>query len=333
MQKFWTKIDMENKNKKNERTVILNITGACGNQFFQYAFARMIQESTNSKLVINYKYVCNMDGLWEGSDNLLSHFNTTDYTYTIDDKFNSKLFILKVIGKLRQIFHLYELQKKSFLFIDFLSRWLPYIGIYYYGSAYKNFPISNCRTIIVQGYFESPKYFHKIDGIIKKELTPKHPLLDKNQFLYDKITETESVCITIKRQDIENKNISDIYTYDISYFYTGIKYIKKQVTNPVFFVFSDNIEWCRKNLTLEGEYYFETDRNPVWEKIRLMSACKHFIIHNSTFSWWAQHLSPNKDKIVLAPVKWLQRDDQPIDIYEDNWLYITPDGKITDKHE
>ena len=86
-------------------------------------------------------------------------------------------------------------------------------------------------------------------------------------------------------------------------------------------------------MSIDGECYFETEGNPIWEKIRLMSACKHFIIHNSTFSWWAQHLSSNTDKIVLAPVKWTQRDDQPIDIYEDNWLYIMPDGRISGHHE
>lgn len=321
------------KMKEKRRTVILCINGACGNQFFQYSFARYLQKCTNAQLVINYSAIRGNEGLWEGSDNLLSHFHTTDYTYTIDDKFNLKLFILKIIKKFRQIFRLYEFKKTTFWFIEFISKWLPYFGVYYYDTPYKKFPMSKCRTMIVHGYFESPKYFAKIDETIKKELQPKHPLLDKNLNLYNKINETESVCITIKRQDIENQAISAVYSYDISYFYTGIKYIKKQVINPVFFIFSDDIDWCKKNLRIEGEHYFETDGNPVWEKIRLMSACKHFIIHNSTFSWWAQHLSPNKDKIVLAPVKWMQRDDQPIDIYEDNWLYITPEGKITNKHE
>jgi hypothetical protein len=133
--------------------------------------------------------------------------------------------------------------------------------------------------------------------------------------------------------DVNNEEIADIYQYDINYFYRAVEYIKSKVENPVFIIFSDDVEWCKENFHIDAPTYYETSGNPIWEKIRLMSGCKHFIIHNSTFSWWAQHLSQNKDKIVIAPTKWMQRDDQPIDIYEDGWVYLTPDGQFVDEHE
>ena len=317
---------MGNRHKR----ITLYINGACGNQFFQYAFARLIQEKTGAELVINYSGVQKTKGLWAGSDNLLKDFNTVDYEYTVKEE--PKFFWVKVAGKIRQLFHLEDYQKKTFRFTSTVSKLLFPLGIYYYDAAYKKFPISTKNNIVIKGYFESPKYFAEIDDKIKAELTPKHELIETNKDFYDRIMSTQSVCITIKRQDIENADITDVYKYDMSYFYTGIQYIKSKVSNPVFFVFADDIAWCRENVKIDGEVHFETDGNPIWEKIRLMSGCKHFIIHNSTFSWWVQHLSTYRDKIVLAPVKWMQRDDQPIDLYEDNWLYITPDGKITDNH-
>jgi hypothetical protein len=119
----------------------------------------------------------------------------------------------------------------------------------------------------------------------------------------------------------------------MNYFYQAVNYIRERESNPVFVIFSDNVDWCRENFLLEGEVYYETPNNPIWEKVRLMSGCKHFIIHNSTFSWWVQHLSRREGTMVIAPVKWMLRDDQPIDIYEDNWIFMRNDGTIQDTHE
>ena len=68
-----------------------------------------------------------------------------------------------------------------------------------------------------------------------------------------------------------------------------IEAIKKNIENPVFFMFSDDIEWMKNNIHTECVTYYEDGTDPVWEKLRLMSACKHSIVLNSTFSWWTQY--------------------------------------------
>jgi hypothetical protein len=108
------------------------------------------------------------------------------------------------------------------------------------------------------------------------------------------------------------------------YFYKGINVIKGKITNPIFFIFSDDIDWVKNNMEFKNtKIYFEYGKDPVWEKLRLMYSCKHFIISNSTFSWWAQYLARNIDKIVVAPNRW--RNYRRIaDVYEPHWILIEP---------
>lgn len=81
--------------------------------------------------------------------------------------------------------------------------------------------------------------------------------------------------------------------------------MQELVEDPVICFFSDDIKWVKTNIKIEGaKVYYESGEDPVWEKLRLMYSCKNFIISNSTFSWWAQYLSKNPNKIVISPNRW-----------------------------
>ena len=306
--------------------------GNAGNQFFQYAFARVLQEKYGGELVINYEEVASDKFSWSGSDNLLKEFNVVPYEYTLSDDKNPHKVLTKYISKVECKLHLKAYTVKTYKFCLFIAKHFEKFGIYYFSAAFFPFRFPRQRNIYLKGYFESPLYFREIDDKICEELKPRHEVLDQNRELYEKICSSQSVCISIKRMDVDNDEISDIYEYDINYFYHAVDYIQTHVDSPVWFVFSDNIEWCKENFHIDGEVHFETEGNPIWEKVRLMSSCKHFIIHNSTFSWWVQHLSQNRDKIVITPARWMIRDDQPIDIYEDYFVYMDNQGNVLDYH-
>lgn len=310
--------------------IYLVIQGACGNQFFQYAFARAMQEKTGEKLVIDFKCVRDNPDLWAHSDEVMTYFNTKYEEGNADNLIQSK--IIDFLQYIECKFKLEYFTKKRYWFLKCCSKLLNPLGVYYFDAAYYRFPIAKTKNKVIRGFFESPKYFAEIDDLICEELEPKYPLLQKNQELYDKIMKSESVCVTIKRQDIENAEIKDVYDYSVTYFYNAIEYLKKLKPQIKLFVFSDDIEWCKNNLNFKEETFFESGTDPIWEKVRLMSSCKNFIIHNSTFSWWVQHLSRNKNKVVIAPPKWMQRDDQPIDIYEETWIYLDDFGKKIENH-
>ena len=91
----------------------------------------------------------------------------------------------------------------------------------------------------------------------------------------------------------------------LDYYKISISKIASLLDNPHFYIFSDDIEWVRSNLFME--YPFTYVSNGVYkdyEELVLMSSCKHNIIANSTFSWWAAWLNKNQNKIVVAPSKW-----------------------------
>ena len=131
--------------------------------------------------------------------------------------------------------------------------------------------------------------------------------------------------------DFKNSNIKNKCFYGTfesctpEYFEEAIKIMQKKVPKAKFFIFSDDVEWCKKNMKFPKDTKFETGTDPVWEKLRMMYSCKHFIISNSTFSWWAQYLSRNKEKIVIAPDRWTNdsyKEHNKIDIYEEDWELI-----------
>jgi hypothetical protein len=82
----------------------------------------------------------------------------------------------------------------------------------------------------------------------------------------------------------------------------------EKVKNPTIYVFSDDLEWCKENLKFESPYKFVEHTyagTKFQDYLRLMSACRHFILPNSSFAWWAAYLSKYEDKIVTVPPRWL----------------------------
>ncbi len=119
---------------------------------------------------------------------------------------------------------------------------------------------------------------------------------------------SESVAIHVRRSDhmYDNKEL-----FADNYFAKAVNYIKRTVSTPVFFLFSDETEWCVNNLSALG---FKGDDNIQivdWNKgnqsfrdMQLMTYCQHNILAISSFSWWGYYLSERKNKIVCAPKGW-----------------------------
>lgn len=167
----------------------------------------------------------------------------------------------------------------------------------------------NCTgDVYIDGLFINPRYFDDINWELKKVFQFK-PLLDeKNLSVASEIASSDSVSIHVRRGDFANPvatgNIYPVYGRD--YYKKAIEIIQEKVFVPKFYIFSDDIEWVSDNLDFIDNRVI-VNHNSIdkgYADLWLMSICKHNIITNSTFSWWAAWLNDNPEKVVVCPEKW-----------------------------
>lgn len=315
--------------------IYLKIRGRTGNQLFQFATVKNYQVKfcKDEEIAIDFSDLKKLGSEEEGFKNYLDDFNVGKYIKTNKIKANLfqriLIFLMKIINP---FFRLIGFKNKADIISYKFEKWIqPFInkfGVYYMIHGFFEFKPTRAKNKIFYGNFESSKFFDENEKIIKKIYTPIHNKLNKNEKLYDSINNSESVCITIRRGDfITNPEFKKIhYICDSKYFYKAIDIIKENVKNPTFIVFSDDIDWVKENMDFGVPTLYEDGTDPIYEKLRLMYSCKHFVISNSTFSWWAQYLSKNKNKIVVAPNRWknfaYKTDTTKLDIYQDFWIRI-----------
>jgi len=119
----------------------------------------------------------------------------------------------------------------------------------------------------------------------------------------------QSVAMHIRRTDYLTAIGKTVYeSIDKDYYLVAIKYLSTRLKEkPVFYVFSDDIEWCKNefkdicDLIIIDSSISDNQHTD----LELMRNCKHFIIANSTFSWWGARLAENKQKIIICPKKWM----------------------------
>lgn len=296
------------------------ISGRLGNQFFEYAYSRALQiaRKKNDKLCFNFELAKSAGNPENGFEDSLQYFNVTQYQVS-----NRNLVL--VHGTLLQkiIYILFKLSEKIHLRLS----WSPLfhkIGLLFY--SYEEEPelhLPQTATVITYGKFGNPKAFELIRDKILDEFTPVSPPLNSNISLYEAIKESNSVCISIRRGDFLNDEFKDdFFVCDKDYFLRAIAIIKEKVLNPTFVFFSDDINWVRENFRLDVPCLYESGTDPVWEKLRLMYSCKHFIISNSTFSWWAQYLSRHEEKIVVAPQRWMNNTNKRFNLLSKNFILV-----------
>jgi hypothetical protein len=176
------------------------------------------------------------------------------------------------------------------------------------------------KNVKLIGYFQSEKYFiehrNEILDLFKIDEKTKHYLLEK----YNQIINQNTCSIHIRRGDyLRLSAFHPIQTID--YYKQAIQIVGEE---KHFLIFSDDINWCKENLSFIKNKTF-IEGNEDIQDLYLMSMCKNNIIANSSFSWWGAWLNTNKDKKVVSPKIWFGEKNKHLntnDIYCEKWITI-----------
>ena len=180
----------------------------------------------------------------------------------------------------------------------------------------------NCRPLylfnnvayILEGYWQSEKYFTFCKNVIRDMLQPTD--LQRLE-LRDKIKEN-SVSIHVRRSDyLETNGYHPVQP--LAYFEEALKVVDDY---KYIYVFSDDMQWCKENLKYDN-IEFVTGHDNI-DDLWMMSMCKHNIISNSTFSWWGAWINGYANKTVVAPRQWFGShvDLNTDDIIPEDWIQI-----------
>lgn len=301
--------------------IITHMMGNLGNQMFIYAMARSLQLEYHQQLTIDNNglkrmyYTANykLDG-FDIPNDINYNLNEIKRRYKWKYKITSFLFHLQY-GLIRRL-------KSNLIVPSFITKFWYSHGCYYnVNRQYYNYPKCKRNNLYVYGYFQSEKYFYKYSNVIKKEFRVTVPLSEYSKDLLEQIVSANSIAVSIRAsKNPENPKVNDnikLGMIDKDYYYEGMKRIANLIKDPKFFIFADDIEIVRNEYIFPFPVTYVEPEDSV-NGIRLMYNCKHFVISNSTFSWWGAYLSQNKEKIVIMPEKWDRQGPSRQDIYFGN---------------
>jgi hypothetical protein len=190
------------------------------------------------------------------------------------------------------------------------------------------------RNVYVEGNFQAYQFAQDVEQRVRSEFSFRNPPRDKNLEMLERIHAAgNSVSLHVRRGDYTvNRGGQELLPID--YYRQAMEAILQRVSDPTFFVFSDDIAHTRENLP-KGERMVFVDHNDQangHEDLRLMAACSHNIIANSTLSWWGAWLNPNPTKLVCAPKVWRNPKISYADLIPSGWLRIANEASSTLSH-
>lgn len=164
------------------------------------------------------------------------------------------------------------------------------------------------KDLLVVGNYQNPKFFSGVNAELVSQIRQNFAGAEFSRELQAKIFATNSVAVHVRRGDyLRNGGLNPQGVLSLDYYKNAQKKIESMIPAPFYFVFSDDPAWCKENMQFGENQIVVNETFSGRDNLghfRLMSACKHFIVANSTFSWWCAWLGAQQGSKVIAPQKW-----------------------------
>ncbi|MCI8852331.1 MAG: alpha-1,2-fucosyltransferase [Lachnospiraceae bacterium] len=258
------------------------IRGGFGNQLFEYACGYMLAKKNHVGLqleVSEYDYIT-----WPSLG--LDKLNLV-YDALITYHRGHSVLNRAVLNKLRKV--------KA---VGLGTKWInpPKTAV-----AFEERILELGDHIYLQGNFQNIRYFESELPELRKMITPNYQQETEVQKYLEQTENTQSVGVHIRRGDYVKIGC----TMAPKYYREAIRLLSERIVHAEFFVVSDDIEYCKDLLgeTENTHFVSVSTKNKDLDEFFILKSCRHQIISNSTFSWWAAVLNTYEKKIIVAPAE------------------------------
>ncbi len=269
--------------------IVVRIHGGLGNQLFQYGAGLAASMKKGCELILD----------------------TSDYDSNSVRSFELNAFSIPALKHNDEAIRKFKRKQQGFIGnffwrIEYRTRWkfVSESGL----SAHNPHLFSTRRNLYLWGYWQSYKYFDDLKGNLKEHITLKNPAHNHHSDLLYQVISCESVAVHVRRGDYSatEANMNRYGLLTRTYYEKAMSIIARDFPDCVFFVFSDDPEWAARNLCSSNNIVIVSgrDTDSAIPDFQLMRMCKHFIIANSTFSWWAAYLGASDRSKIIAPEPW-----------------------------
>ncbi|WP_394955145.1 alpha-1,2-fucosyltransferase [uncultured Helicobacter sp.] len=320
--------------------IVVKVAGGLGNQMFNYAFAKFLQKRGH-KVVVDVSFVVkNAKNNFGGGGIRKFEFNRFSLTLPLIIESKPSITMLRFHGfptryiVYKKLYHFTPKPLRKLLFSWWDKRIVKTITECDIAHIDETFAHQN-RTFICEGYFFSYYYVREVQAEILEDFRLAYPLSGTNAKIHQQIASTpDSVFLHVRRGDYLLAQNAHFIVLDGVYYERALRHIKQSLPNAHIFVFSNDMPWCRAHFLdsisaevregLEFSFIEGNDEANAIEEMELMSACRHAIIANSTFSWWAAYRIANPQRIVIAPdrttIDWDKERNKAF--YPPNWVLL-----------